>query len=101
MENKEAESDEATIAEYTYLEIRVGRIVECWVHPEYIYRENYYCEKIDFGDKKVANFMSHGMVLCASGPNKSKIEIMRPPADAKLGERVKLEGQESLFKDAK
>lgn len=51
--------------------------------------------------KKVANFMSNGMVLCASGPNKSKIEIMRPPADAKLGERVKLEGQESLFKDAK
>ena len=51
--------------------------------------------------KKVANFMSHGMVLCASGPNKSKIEIMRPPADAKLGERVKLEGQEALFKDAK
>lgn len=45
--------------------------------------------------------MSNGMVLCASGPNKSKIEIMRPPADAKLGERVKLEGQESLFKDAK
>ena len=90
-----------------------------------------YCEKIDFGDeireiasglqkfipiaemsglvvvamnlkpKKVANFMSNGMVLCASGPNKSKIEIMRPPADAKLGERVKLEGQEALFKDAK
>ena len=51
--------------------------------------------------KKVANFMSNGMVLCASGPNKSKIEIMRPPADAKLGERVKLEGQEALFKDAK
>ena len=51
--------------------------------------------------KKVANFMSNGMVLCASGPNKSKIELMRPPADAKLGERVKLEGQESLFKDAK
>ena len=51
--------------------------------------------------KKVANFMSNGMVLCASGPNKSKIELMRPPADAKLGERVKLEGQEALFKDAK
>ena len=51
--------------------------------------------------KKVANFMSNGMVLCASGPNKSKIEIMRPPADAKIGERVKLEGQEALFKDAK
>jgi len=51
--------------------------------------------------KKVANFMSNGMVLCASGPNKSKIEIMRPPADAKLGERVKLEGQEALFKDTK
>ena len=26
---------------------------------------------------------------------------MRPPADAKLGERVKLEGHEALFKDDK
>jgi len=45
--------------------------------------------------------MSNGMVLCASGPNKSKVEILRPDKNSKVGERVKLEEHENKFVDAK
>lgn len=41
------------------------------------------------------------MVLCVSGPNKSKVEILRPDKNSKIGERVKLEGHENLFVDTK
>lgn len=42
--------------------------------------------------KKLAHIMSHGMVMCASNADHTKIEIMRPPAGAKVGERITLEG---------
>lgn len=32
------------------------------------------------------------MVLCSSTADKSKTDILRPPKDAKVGERVALEG---------
>ena len=76
------------------MDIRVGKIVECWKHPE---SEKLYCEKIDIGNgeirqiasglqkfvplekmqgamcivlcnlkaKKLGGFPSHGMVLCS------------------------------------
>jgi tRNA-binding EMAP/Myf-like protein len=40
--------EKATLEDYLQLDIRVGRIVEAWVHPE---SENLYCEKIDLGDE--------------------------------------------------
>jgi tRNA-binding EMAP/Myf-like protein len=43
--------------------------------------------------------MSNGMVLCASNADHSKVEILRPPEGSKVGERVRILGQESLFKD--
>ena len=41
---------------------------------------------------KLAGFMSNGMVLCASSADHSKVELVRPPAGSKIGERVQLEG---------
>ena len=35
-----------TEEDFQKVDIRVGRIVECWKHPE---SENLYCEKIDIG----------------------------------------------------
>jgi aminoacyl tRNA synthase complex-interacting multifunctional protein 1 len=42
--------------------------------------------------RKLADIMSEGMVMCASNPEHTSIEIMRPPAGAKVGERITLEG---------
>ena len=40
--------------------------------------------------RKLATFMSNGMVMCASPPG--ALEIVRPPAGSQLGERIMLEG---------
>ena len=37
-------------------------------------------------------FPSHGMVLCASSDDGSKVVFVDPPADAAIGERVMVEG---------
>jgi aminoacyl tRNA synthase complex-interacting multifunctional protein 1 len=42
--------------------------------------------------RKLADIMSEGMVLCASNADHTKVELMRPPAGSKVGERVVLEG---------
>ena len=42
--------------------------------------------------RKLASIMSHGMVMCASNADHTKIEIVRPPAGSVVGERVFLEG---------
>jgi methionine--tRNA ligase beta chain len=42
--------------------------------------------------RKLAHIMSQGMVLCASNGDHTEIEVMRPPAGSKLGERIFLEG---------
>lgn len=44
--------------------------------------------------------MSCGMVLCASNGDHSQVEILRPPAGSKVGERVKVQGKEDLFGEA-
>jgi tRNA-binding EMAP/Myf-like protein len=41
---------------------------------------------------KIVGFASNGMVLAAKGPNGSKVELVEPPADAPVGERVFIEG---------
>jgi tRNA-binding EMAP/Myf-like protein len=38
---------------------------------------------------KMAGQTSNGMVLCASNADASQFELLRPPADAKVGERVR------------
>jgi tRNA-binding EMAP/Myf-like protein len=40
--------------------------------------------------RKLVGFPSHGMVLCASSGD--KVEFIDPPADAKVGDRIMVEG---------
>ena len=42
--------------------------------------------------RNMVGFPSHGMVLCASSEGKASVELVEPPADAKIGERVVFEG---------
>lgn len=102
----------------TALDIRVGKIVKAWHHPD---AEKLFCEEIDLGEeggprqiasglrpfystedltgrhvlvlcnlksRNLVGFPSHGMVLCASNADHSKVEFVVPPPDAPLGERV-------------
>ena len=103
----------------TKLDIRVGVITKVWKHPD---AEKLYCEEIDVGEdaprqiasglvehysleqmegrrllafcnlkpRNLVGFRSHGMVLCAAKGD--KVEFVDPPAGAKVGERVTIEG---------
>merc|ERR1719478_531458 len=117
---KEAEVSEPS--PFDLLDVRVGKIVEAWEHPD---SDKLWCEKIDVGEEepreiasglrayyptaddmtgrsvivvcnlkaaKLAGFASNGMVLCASSEDKSTVKFVEPPADAKPGERVTAEG---------
>lgn len=46
--------------------------------------------------RKLADIMSNGMIMCASNEDKSVIEVIRPPEDSKIGERVQLTGNPIL-----
>mmetsp|Transcript_27234 Transcript_27234/g.45410 ORF Transcript_27234/g.45410 Transcript_27234/m.45410 type:complete len:787 (-) Transcript_27234:75-2435(-) len=106
--------------EFTKMEIRVGKIVKVWNHeeadkllceeidlgeeggPRQIasgLRGHYSLEEMQ--DKKVlvvcnlkaskiVGFVSNGMVLAAKGDG--KVELVTPPDDAPIGERVFIEG---------
>ena len=101
----------------TALDIRVGRIMKVWEHPE---ADKLYCEEIDVGEgeprqiasglrpylkpedmegklclvlcnlkeRKLVGFPSHGMVLCASNKDHTVVRLVNPPIDAKVGERI-------------
>ena len=45
-------------------------------------------------DRKIANFNSQGMVLCACNEDKTKVMLLEPPATAKKGDRVEFIGAE-------
>ena len=38
--------------------------------------------------KKLAGIPSEGMVMCAQDDGRSKVQLMRPPAGSKVGERI-------------
>jgi len=42
--------------------------------------------------KKIANTLSHGMVLCGWSEKRDRCELVEPPKDAKIGERVAISG---------
>jgi glutamyl-tRNA synthetase len=101
------------------LDIRVGRVMKVWEHPE---ADKLYCEEIDVGEdeprqiasglrpylqpedidgrlvlvlcnlkeRKLVGFASHGMVLCASNADHSEVRLVNPPVDARIGERVSI-----------
>jgi methionine--tRNA ligase beta chain len=46
--------------------------------------------------RKLGDFMSNGMVMCASASDKSVVELIRPPEGSKVGERIQLSGNPIL-----
>jgi methionine--tRNA ligase beta chain len=104
------------------MDIRVGKIVKVWKHPD---SEKLWCEEIDIGNgeirqiasglqqvipiegmqdkivivltnlkaKPLGGFPSHGMVLCAETPDRSVIELITPPEGSVPGDLVFFEGQ--------
>jgi methionyl-tRNA synthetase len=117
--NDDSESDQP---EFTKIEIRVGKIVKVWNHPE---ADKLFCEEIDLGEEsgprqiasglrehykledmqdrkvlvvcnlkaaKIVGFSSNGMVLAAKSTDGKKVELVSPPADAPIGERVFIDG---------
>jgi methionine--tRNA ligase beta chain len=119
---KSKESTGSDQSDFTKVDIRVGKITKVWHHPEAEklfceeidigeecgprqiasgLRANY--ELSDMQDKKVlvvcnlktskmVGFESQGMVLAAKSEDGSKVELVTPPEDAVIGERIFIEG---------
>merc|ERR1719353_2789621 len=101
----EAPDPEVGKASFSLLDVRVGKIVEAWPHPD---SDKLWCERIDVGEDapreiasglrayypekeelegrsvivvcnlkaaKLAGFASNGMVLCASSEDKSTVKF--------------------------
>eukprot|EP01138_Halocafeteria_seosinensis_P006713 gb/GECG01006864.1/.p1 GENE.gb/GECG01006864.1/~~gb/GECG01006864.1/.p1 ORF type:complete len:466 (+),score=82.13 gb/GECG01006864.1/:1-1398(+) len=120
-EKKKGEAaDEITI---TACEFKVGHIKKVWKHPEaeklyceeidvgeedprqiasglveHMPMEQLENRKVivvaNLKPRPLVGFKSHGMVLCATSPDKSKVELLEPPKDAPVGERVQFPGYE-------
>ena len=116
---KPAPTDEVDISA---LDIRVGKIVRAWHHEEAdkLFCEEIdlgtetrqiasglrpFYQTEDLQDRMVlvlcnlkkrnlVGFPSHGMVLCASNDDHTKVEFVVPPEGSQLGERVTFEGFE-------
>ena len=102
---------------FSKCDLRVGKILECEPHPDsaHVYRERidlgegeprligsglngkipidemlsgYVIVFTNLKPRKLVDFMSNGMVLCAGSEDKSTIELIRPPEGAKVGDRV-------------
>ena len=104
---------------FKLLDIRIGFIRECWLHPD---SQFLYCERVDIGEaspreigsglqqhvplvgmhgpvlvaanlkpRRLAGFQSNGMLLAAEA--EGKIELLRPPSAAPVGERLGLEAE--------
>jgi len=107
----------------TALDIRVGRITKVWEHPEAdkLFCEEIdigedeprliasglrpYMDASDLENRlvlvlsnlkamKMVGVPSHGMVLCASNDDHSRVKFVSPPVDAVVGERVTVPGFE-------
>ncbi|GFR44727.1 hypothetical protein Agub_g6053, partial [Astrephomene gubernaculifera] len=112
-----AAADEGPV-DVSRLDVRVGRIVKAWKHPD---ADSLYVEEVDVGEEKprqvvsglvrfipsasdlegrrvvlicnlkpaaMRGVQSQAMVLAATSQDGSKLELLEPPADAPLGERV-------------
>lgn len=109
------------VIDVSKLDIRVGVIARAWEHEE---ADRLFCEEIDVGEdeprqiasglrghyslddlegqrvlvlanlkaRKLVGFPSHGMVMCAA--DGERVEFVEPPAEARIGERVTVEGFE-------
>jgi phenylalanyl-tRNA synthetase, alpha subunit len=119
---KQQEATTSNAIDVSKLDIRVGVIKKAWLHEEAdkLYceeidigeesgprkiasglRAHYQLEDLEgqrvlvlsnLKERKLVGFPSHGMVLCASSADGSSVEFIEPPADAKIGERVMVDG---------
>lgn len=107
--------------EFTKMDIRVGLIQKIWNHPEADklfceeidvgedaprqiasgLREHYTLDDMqnqkvlvvcNLKPSKILGFSSNGMVLAAKNDNSSKVELIKPPEAAAVGERVFIDG---------
>lgn len=124
-----APAAERPLEDFSRLNIRVGKINKVWPHPsaDKLYceeidlgegaprtiasglRAHLKQEEMEgqlvtvlanLKPRKMQGFESQGMVMCATGAD-GKVELMQPPAGAKVGERVMAEGIEMLEPDDK
>ena len=102
-------------------DLRVGKVLEIMEHPQsdYLYKEKVdvgegYIRDIGSGlqgkiskeelldglvvvfanlkPRTLADFKSDGMLMCANNADQSEFELVRPPAGAKVGDRIQLKG---------
>ena len=108
--------------EFTKIDIRVGQITTVWNHPEADklfceeidvgeesgprqiasgLREHYTLEEMqnqkvlvvcNLKAAKIVGFTSNGMVLAAKSTDGKRVELISPPANALIGERVYING---------
>jgi methionyl-tRNA synthetase len=108
--------------EFTKIDIRVGQIIKVWNHPEADklfceeidvgeesgprqiasgLREHYTLEEMlnrkvlvvcNLKAAKIVGFTSNGMVLAAKSTDGKRVELISPPANALIGERVYIDG---------
>lgn len=109
--------DDPNQVPFTKLDLRVGQLVRVWNHDssEKLYceevdlgdgnlrpvvsglRQHYTLEQMtgrrvvfvaNLPEAKMAGFVSTGMVLAATSSDGAKVELLAPPADAAIGERI-------------
>lgn len=113
---------EPELAWFNACDLRVGKIVECQECPESeklmeekidlgegrlrtigsgvrpvisleeMKKEAFVMVFANLKARKLGPILSHGMVMCASNAAHDDFELLRPAADATLGERIMLEG---------
>lgn len=120
--SKKAQGGAADQPEFTKMEIRVGQIIKVWNHEsaDKLYceqidvgeesgpreiasglRDYYTLEEMEnkkvlvvcnLKATKLVGFSSNGMVLAAKGSDGKGVELITPPDDTPIGERVYIEG---------
>ncbi|KAL8432146.1 hypothetical protein ACSSS7_004758 [Eimeria intestinalis] len=116
-------AEERPVDDPMRLDFRVGLVKRVWRHPEadklyceeidfgplgvrqiasglvpYLPQEKFEGQKVvvlfNLKAKALRGFDSHGMVMCASSEDKSATELLQPPPDTPLGERVIVQGMQ-------
>lgn len=114
-------NEQLPLTELSRLEIRVGKVVTCELHPD---ADTLYVEKVDVGEEEprvivsglvkyvpledmlgrdvivlcnlkpraMRGVTSQGMLLCASNEDRTRVDPLAPPSGVPLGELITFEG---------